>query len=37
MHLIENEKFLSKHGSKNGDAIKGLHKTLDSYKEEKKF
>jgi len=37
MHLIENEKSLSKHGSKNGDAIKGLHKMLDSYKEEKKF
>ncbi len=37
MHLIENEKSLSKHGSKNGDVIKGLRKMLDSYKEEKKF
>jgi len=34
-HLIENEKSLSKHGSKNEEVINGLHQMLASYKEEK--
>ncbi len=34
-HLIENEKSLSKHSSKNEEVVNGLHQMLASYKEEK--
>jgi hypothetical protein len=34
-HLIKKEKSLSKHGSKNEEAINGLHQMLASYEKEK--
>ncbi len=34
-HLIKKEKSLSKHGSKNEEAINGLHQMLASYEKDK--